>query len=212
MIAWNFSRSLLGAFALSAVLAGFAIAATTPPKKDEPQITAPNAILIEADSGSILFERNADEMIYPASLAKLMTAEFVFNELRQGRIKLTDEYWVSENAWRRGGAPSHGSTMFAALYSRIKVEDLLRGVIIQSGNDACIVLAEGIAGSEEQFVELMNAKAREIGLEHASFRNSTGWPDAAHVMSVRDIALVARRLISDFPEYYKYDEIGRAHV
>src|SRR6185312_10838374 len=117
------------------------------PKKDEPNVTAPHAILIDAEYGGVLFERDADRLIFPASLAKLMTAEYVFHEIKEGRIKLTDEYMVSENAWRKGGAPSHGSTMFAALYSKVSVDDLLHGMIIQSANDACIVLAEGIAGN-----------------------------------------------------------------
>ena len=134
------------------------------PKKDEPNITAPHAILIDAENGSVLFERDADRLIFPASLAKLMTAEYVFHEIKEGRIKLTDEYMVSENAWRKGGAPSHGSTMFAALNSKVPVDDLLHGMIIQSANDACIVLAEGIAGNEAEFGDKLTQRAREIGL------------------------------------------------
>src|SRR5262245_43818571 len=117
-------------------------------KKDEPNISAPHAILIDAENGAVLFERDADRMIFPASLAKLMTAEYVFHEIKEGRLKLTDEFMVSENAWRKGGAPSHGSTMFAAIYSKVPVDDLIRGMIVQSANDACIILAEAIAGNE----------------------------------------------------------------
>ena len=135
------------------------------PKKDEPNIGAPHAILIDAENGGVLFERDADKLIFPASLAKLMTAEYVFNELKEGRIKLTDEYIVSENAWRKGGAPSHGSTMFAAIHSKVPVDDLLHGMIIQSANDACIVLAEGIAGNEAEFAAKLTPRAREIGLD-----------------------------------------------
>ena len=113
-----------------------------------PKLAAPHAILIEAKSGSVLYERDADKLIYPASLAKLMTAEYVFHLLKTGKIHLTDEYLVSEHAWRTGGAPSHTSTMFAALNSKVPVDDLLHGMIVQSANDACIVLAEAIAGSE----------------------------------------------------------------
>src|SRR5450631_963509 len=120
-------------------------------KKDELPITAPHAILIDAENGAVLFARDADQLIFPASLGKLMTVEYVFNEIKEGRIKLTDEYMVSENAWRKGGAPSHGSTMYAALHSRVSVDDLLHGMIIQSGNDACIVLAEALAGNETEF-------------------------------------------------------------
>ena len=109
---------------------------------------APHAILIEAETGTVLFEKEADELVAPASLAKLMTVDVVFDQLKLGNIKLDDEFVISENAWRKGGAPSHGSTMYAVLHSRVKVEDLLQGVIIQSGNDACIALAEGIAGNE----------------------------------------------------------------
>ena len=198
----KFSTALLGALAMSAWLAGFAGAATQAPKKDEPQITAPHAILIEAESGSVLFERGADDLIFPASLAKLMTAEVVFNELKQGRIKLTDEYLVSENAWRKGGAPSRGSTMYAALYSRVKVEDLLRGVIVQSGNDACIVLAEGISGSETEFAQKMTKRARELGLTKSVFTNSNGLPDPDLKVTSRELGLLARHIVRTYPEFY----------
>ena len=172
-------------------------------KKDEPPISAPHAILIDGENGAVLFERAADAMVFPASLAKLMTAEYVFNELKQGRIKLTDEYLVSENAWRKGGAPSHGSTMYAAIHSRVSVEDLLRGMIIQSANDACIVLAEAIAGSEAEFATKMTARAREIGLTKSVFTNSNGLPDPGTKVTTRDLGLLARHIIRDYPEYYK---------
>src|ERR1700730_5573003 len=135
-------------------------------KKDEVGFDgdAPTAILIEASSGSVLFEKNADELRAPSSMMKLMTAEVVFHAVQQGEIKLTDEYRISENAWRRGGAPAGGSTMFAALNSKVSVNDLLHGAIIQSGNDACIALAEGIAGNERAFAEMMTQRARELGL------------------------------------------------
>src|SRR6478735_5984101 len=126
---------------------------------------APTAILIEASSGSVLFEKNADELRAPSSMMKLMTAEVVFNAIQRGEVKLTDEYRVSENAWRKGGAPSGGSTMFAAINSKVSVDDLLRGALIQSGNDACIALAEGIAGNERIFAtDFMTKRARELGL------------------------------------------------
>ena len=146
-------------------------------KKDEAGISAPHAILIDAENGGVLFERDPDKLIFPASLAKLMTAEYVFHELKEGRIKLTDEYTVSENAWRKGGAPSHGSTMFAAIHSKVPVDDLLHGMIIQSGNDACIVLAEGLAGNEAEFAAKLTQRAREIGLAKSVFTNSNGLPD-----------------------------------
>src|SRR5271155_583210 len=133
---------------------------------------APTAILIEASSGSVLFEKNADELRAPSSMMKLMTAEVVFHAIQQGEVKLTDEYAVSENAWRKGGAPSGTSTMFAAIHSKIAVDDLLHGAIIQSGNDACIVLAEGMAGSESIFAnDYMTKRARELGLVKSTFGN-----------------------------------------
>jgi D-alanyl-D-alanine carboxypeptidase (penicillin-binding protein 5/6) len=172
------------------------------PKKDEPAITAPHAILIDAENGGVLFERDPDQMIFPASLAKLMTAEYVFNELKAGHIKLTDEYLVSENAWRKGGAPSHGSTMYAALNSKISVDDLLHGVIIHSGNDACIVLAEGIAGNEAEFAAKLTQRAREIGLAKSTFTNSNGLPDPGTQVTTRELGMLARHIIRTYPEFY----------
>ena len=172
------------------------------PKKDEPPISAPHAILIDAENGGVLFERDPDKLIYPASLAKLMTAEYVFNELKSGRLNLKDEFPVSENAWRKGGAPSGGSTMFAALHSRISVDDLLHGVIIHSGNDACIVLAEGIAGSEEQFAAKMTQRARAIGLSKSTFANSNGLPNPGTQVTTRELGLLARHIIVTYPDYY----------
>src|SRR5215472_6178113 len=126
---------------------------------------APTAILIEASSGSVLFEKNADELRAPSSMMKLVTAEVVFHAIQEGKVKLTDEYRISENAWRRGGAPAGGSTMFAVLNSKISVDDLLHGAIIQSGNDSCIALAEGMAGNERIFAnDYMTPRARELGL------------------------------------------------
>src|SRR5581483_9604396 len=165
---------------------------------------APTAILIEASSGSVLFEKNADELRAPSSMMKLMTAEVVFHAIKQGEIKLSDEYRVSENAWRRGGAPSGGSTMFAAIHSKIAVDDLLHGAIIQSGNDACIVLAEAMAGNERTFAEtMMTKRAREIGLPRSTFANSNGLPDPNNKMTVRELATLARYIIRTYPEFYK---------
>jgi D-alanyl-D-alanine carboxypeptidase (penicillin-binding protein 5/6) len=174
-------------------------------KKEEGglDIDAPTAILIEARTGSVLFEKNADQLLQPSSMMKLMTAEVVFNLLQKGDIKLTDEYPVSEYAWRKGGAPSGSSTMFAALNSRISVDDLLHGAVIQSGNDSCIILAEGIAGSERDFVTIMTKRAREIGLTQSTFGNSNGLPDPANKMSVRELAKLARHIILTYPEFYK---------
>lgn len=158
------------------------------------------AVILDHTSGATLLDKDADVAQTPSSMTKLMTAYLVYERLKAGRLTLTQELPVSERAWRMGG-----SKMFVQLHTSVKVEDLIRGMIVQSGNDACIVLAEGIAGSEEGFVELMNAKAREFGMTKTNFRNCTGWPDPEHRMTVREIATVARRLITDFPEYYKYD-------
>ncbi|WP_027536112.1 D-alanyl-D-alanine carboxypeptidase family protein [Bradyrhizobium sp. WSM3983] len=165
---------------------------------------APTAILIEASSGSVLFEKNADELRAPSSMMKLVTAEVVFNAIRKGDVKLTDEYRISENAWRKGGAPSGGSTMFAAINSKVSVDDLLRGAIIQSGNDACIALAEGIAGNEKIFAaDFMTKRARELGMTRSTFANSNGLPDPGNKMTVRELGMLARHIILDFPEFYK---------
>ena len=174
-------------------------------KKDEGGFDgdAPTAILIEASSGSVLFEKNADELRAPSSMMKLMTAEVVFHAVQQGDVKLTDEYRVSEYAWRKGGAPAGGSTMFAAIHSKISVDDLLHGALIQSGNDACIVLAEGIAGSEGRFAEMMTKRARELGLARSTFANSNGLPDPGNKMTVRELARLSRYIIQTYPDFYK---------
>src|SRR5437870_6272698 len=164
---------------------------------------APTAILIEASSGSVLFEKNADELRAPSSMMKLMTAEVVFHAIKQADVKLMDEYRVSENAWRKGGAPSGGSTMFAAIHSKISVDDLLHGAIIQSGNDACMVLAEAMAGSERTFAEMLTKRARELGLTQSTFANSNGLPDPGNKMTVRELAKLARHIIQTYPDFYK---------
>jgi D-alanyl-D-alanine carboxypeptidase (penicillin-binding protein 5/6) len=164
---------------------------------------APTEILIEANSGSVLFEKNADELRAPSSMMKLMTVEVVLHAIKQGDVKLTDEYHISENAWRRGGAPSGTSTMFAALNSKVSVDDLLHGAIIQSGNDACIALAEAMAGNERSFAQMMTKRARELGLTQSTFANSNGLPDPDNKMSVRELAKLARYIILNYPDYYK---------
>ena len=157
------------------------------------------AIITDVNTGAILLEKAADEQMPPSSLTKLMTAYITFSMLKKGRLQLTQLLPVSEKAWRM-----QGSKMFVPLGGTIAVADLIRGMIIQSGNDACIVLAEGIAGSEEQFVVQLNAQAASLGMTNTEFRNATGWPDPAHHMSVRDIATLARAIITQFPEYYHF--------
>jgi serine-type D-Ala-D-Ala carboxypeptidase (penicillin-binding protein 5/6) len=156
------------------------------------------ALVMEVGTGTVLLDKNAEARIPPASMSKLMTTYLVFDYLKQGRAALEDELPVSERAWRTGG-----SKMFVPLGARVKISDLLRGVIVQSGNDACVVLAEGLAGSVTAFVEEMNRKAREIGLENSNFANVDGWPHPEHWMTARDLATLAARMIEDFPEFYK---------
>lgn len=163
---------------------------------------AKQAIMIEAGSGTILFSKNADDLVPPASLAKLMTMETVFHALEAGTVKLDDVYAVSENAWRTGGAPSGSSTMFAALKSQIRLEDLIRGAIIQSANDGCIIIAEGMSGSEAKFVEMMNQRAGEIGLQKSVFKNTTGLPADGQVVTMRDLVKLAGHIWKTYPRFY----------
>lgn len=163
---------------------------------------ASHALLMDADTGTVLFEKQADEKMHPASMSKLMTAYLVFEALKKGQYTLDTEFVVSDNAWRKGGAKTGGSTMFLNPKQSVKIRDLLRGIIVQSGNDACIVVAEGMAGSEDAFAQMMNAKAKKLGLKNSSFRNATGLPHPDHLMSSKDLALLAQHLINDFPEYY----------
>jgi D-alanyl-D-alanine carboxypeptidase (penicillin-binding protein 5/6) len=162
--------------------------------------TARWAYIQDYDTGATLMEKQADDEMPPSSMTKLMTLYLVYDQLKQGKLKLDDELPVSEKAWRM-----QGSKMFVALGSSVRVEDLIRGVVVQSGNDAAIVLAEAIGGSEEQFVEKMNAKAKELGMTHSFFKTCTGWPDPEQHMSCRDIATLAGHIIRDFPDYYHYD-------
>lgn len=162
------------------------------------------ARLEDYDTGTVLFDKAGGEAMAPASLSKLLVAEIVFRELKEGRLKLDDKMYVSEFAWRTGGAHSHGSATFLAVKSNVRVEDLLRGLIVQSGNDAALVLAEGLAGSEGNFVARMNKRAGELGLSHCRFTNAWGRSDADERVTAQDMAALARHLIRDYPEYYHY--------
>lgn len=166
------------------------------------QSAAPQAILIDTQTSSVLYERAADEIISPASLAKLMTAELVFLALKEGRLSLDSEVVISENAWRRGGAPSGGSSMFAVLNSRIKVSDLMVALVSISANDAAIAFAETLAGDEATFAKLMTERARKLGLAKSTFKNSTGLPDPEQRVTAREIARLAEHIIRTYPEYY----------
>jgi len=161
------------------------------------ETAAKHAYLIDSETGRILIEKDADVPMAPASMSKLMTVFMVFERLKNGSLTMDDTFPVSEKAWRMGG-----SKMFVGVNTRIKVADLLRGVIVQSGNDACIVIAEGLASSESAFADEMTTRAGEMGLANSTFRNATGWPDPEHLMSTRDLAVLAKNLVQDYPEYY----------
>lgn len=186
-----YTSVIAGAFILAG--AGQALAIET---------TARNVILTDYDTGQILFAKDHQKMVPPASMSKLMTVYIIFSKLKDGSLSLDDTFTVSENAWRKGGAASGGSTMFLNIGEEVRVEDLIKGIIIQSGNDACIVAAENLAGSEDDFAVLMNKTAKKLGMNNSSFMNATGLPDPNHRMSVEDLAKLARLIISEFPGYY----------
>ncbi|MBE6467845.1 MAG: D-alanyl-D-alanine carboxypeptidase [Alphaproteobacteria bacterium] len=163
---------------------------------------AKNMILVDFETGEYMYEKDISQPIPPASMSKLMTVYMIFDKLRDGSLSLEDTFRVSENAWRKGGAASGGSTMFLAIGDEVTIDQLLKGIIIQSGNDACIVAAENIAGDEDSFVEMMNIKARELGMNNSTFANVTGLPHPDHRMSVEDLAILARKIIEEFPQFY----------
>ena len=168
------------------------------------ETAARNAILMDYDTGEYLFEKNIAESVPPASMSKLMTVYILMSKIKDGSIKLDDTFSVSENAWRKGGAATGGSTMFLSIGDNVSVENLIKGIVIQSGNDACIVVAENVAGSEEDFVILMNKTAKNLGLKNSHFENATGLPHPDHRMSMEDLAILARHIIKEFPELYHY--------
>ena len=163
---------------------------------------APHAVIMDAATGEILFEKDARQPMAPASMTKIMTAHMVFDALKNGTVTPDTEFRVSEEAWRRGGVKSGSSTMFLKVKSSVRVEDLLRGIVIQSGNDACIAIAEGLAGSETAFADQMTEKAQDMGLTSATFRNATGWPHPEHRISAVDLAKLSKQTIEQHPEYY----------
>jgi len=186
------------------LIAGVAMLLSAQAFASEYRTAAKQAVLLDAETGAVLFQHNADVLVPPASMAKLMTAAVVFRALKEGRLTLGDTFPVSEHAWRTGGAPSGTSAMFAPLNTRITLEDLLKGLIIQSGNDAAIIIAEGMAGSEAAFAEMMTKEARAIGLEKSTFGNPTGLPHPDQLMTARELALLSRYLIQTYPEYYRW--------
>ena len=165
--------------------------------------TARNAILMDYDSGSIIYQKAADELVAPASMSKLMTLAVLFKALKDGKLTPETEFQTSENAWRTGGAPSGTAAMFIPIHNKTPISELIQGIAVQSGNDAAITVAEGIAGSVEAFTKLMEAEARRIGLEKSTFRNSTGLPHPEHLMTARELAELARYIIKTYPDQYK---------
>jgi len=189
--------------AVVAPLGGAATAAEQSTGADTVSIKAPHAILMDADTGAIIFQRAADDLIYPASMSKLMTLAVAFKAIKAGEIKLEDEFFMSEYAWRKGGAPSGTSAMMVPVGKKAKVEELLKGITVQSGNDAAISIAENMAGNESLFVKRMNEEARQIGLKKSSFTNPTGLHDPGHQMTARELAILARHIIRTYPDLYE---------
>jgi D-alanyl-D-alanine carboxypeptidase (penicillin-binding protein 5/6) len=167
------------------------------------ETAAKQAILIDYNTGEVLFNKNGDELMVPSSMTKIMTVYILMQKLADKKLKLSDEFIVSEKAWRL-----QGSKMFVDLGSNVRLEDLLRGIIVQSGNDACVVVAEGTSGSEEAFARHMTKVARQLGATHTTFLNASGWPEDGHRTTARDLALIAMATIRDFPQYYNmYSEL-----
>lgn len=177
-------------FLLAGAVPSYAVSVDTP---------ATHAILVDVSTGTVLLDKNADVHMPTSSMSKTMTLYMVFEALKHGQLKLDDELPVSEKAWKM-----EGSKMFIKVGSKVKVEDLIRGVAIQSGNDATVALAEGLAGTEEAFVDRMNIRAKELGMANSHFMDASGWPAPEHYSTARDLALLAQRLMTDFPEYYHY--------
>ncbi len=192
----SFARSSRGFAAGTASLAALCLAALP---SSAMETVAKQAYILDLQTGAVLLDKDSATPTPPASLSKLMTIYMAFEQLKSGKLSLDDKYVVSRKAWRMGG-----SKMFVEVKKQVRIEDLLRGIVVQSGNDACIVIAEGLSGSESAFADAMNRKAEEIGLTDSNLVNSTGWPHDAHLMSPRDLAVLARRIIEEFPEYYPY--------
>jgi serine-type D-Ala-D-Ala carboxypeptidase (penicillin-binding protein 5/6) len=207
---WHHTARALGVLALALVWAAAFVHTAAPAVAQSPQSgganeyvsKAKNAILLDAESGAVMYQLKADELIVPASMSKLMTLAVVFRALKAGQIKLTDQFLMSEYAWRHGGAPSRTSAMMVPLNTKATLDELLQGIIVQSGNDAAIAVAEGMAGTETAFAKMMTDEARRIGLKKAEFRNATGLPHPEHLMTVRELALLARYIIREYPDMY----------
>ena len=194
--------AILAAVLAVAILA-FCLPAAQAFAQGELSTKAKNAILIDVESGAVVYQQAADELVYPASMSKLMTLAVLFKAIKDGKVKLEDEFLMSENAWRTGGAPSGTSAMFVPINTKARIDELIQGIVVQSGNDACIAVAEGLAGSEAKFAEMMTAEARRIGLPSATFVNSTGLHNDGQKMTARELATLAMFLIREYPEQYK---------
>ncbi len=188
---------------LALLAAGFLVS-NGPTRAETFTTTAEVALVEDYDTGAILYEKNADQPTPPASTAKLLTAEIVFRELKEGRLHLDDVFEVSEKTWREGGAHARGAATFLAVHSHVRVEDLLRGLLIQSGNDAAMALAEGIGGTEDHFADMMNQRADELGMAHSHFTNARGKADPSQYVTARDMAVLAAHVIRDDQDYYHY--------
>jgi D-alanyl-D-alanine carboxypeptidase (penicillin-binding protein 5/6) len=199
---WRIGNAIFRSLAML-VVAALSIGSADAEQSSNFGTSAKAAILMDADTGAILFQHNADELLPPASMSKLMTLAVVFKAIRNGRLSLDDEFVMSEHAWRTGGAPSRTSAMFVPIHKKATLSDLLQGIIVQSGNDASIAIAEGISGSEEAFAKRMMVEARRIGLTKSTFKNPTGFYHPDHLMTAREIALLSRHIIREYPEFYK---------
>jgi serine-type D-Ala-D-Ala carboxypeptidase (penicillin-binding protein 5/6) len=190
--------------AIAALIAGFFLSTADVARAADSAFTtrAPRAILMDAETGAILFQQNADQLAPPASMSKLMTLAVLFRAIKSGRIKTTDEFTMSVNAWRNGGAPSGTSAMMVPVNMKVTINELIQGIAVQSGNDASMCVAEGMAGSEAAFARMMNEEARRIGLTKSTFANSTGLGDPNHMMTARELAMLARYTITEYPEFY----------
>jgi len=189
---------------LALILATFSFCLGAVPAAHALDTPARYAYLIDTTTGAVLLDKNGNQPTAPASMSKLMTLLMLFERLQDGRLSLDDKFYVSEDAWRRGGAKTGGSTMFLEPSMRVRVEDLIKGIIVQSGNDACIVVAEALGGSEEAFAVEMTDHARDLGLKDSTFKNSTGWPNPEHRVSARDLAKLSQIITTRFPEFYHY--------
>ena len=200
ILSWRLFLGVLASAAFALCGANTAVRAAV--DSGDIAVKAPQAIVMDAETGAVLYQRAADELVEPASMSKLMVLEIAFKALKAGEIKLDTQFLMSEYAWRTGGAPSGGAAMFVPLGTKATVEELLKGIIVQSGNDAAIAIAENMGGTEQLFAKLMTEEARRLGLAKAVFKNATGLPNPEHLMTVREIALLSRYIIKTYPEYY----------